>query len=116
MPRLPRRVAAVAAALVVPTGCLTLYSKTEVVRAEEPRRPVRFETPEAAASFQTSLNKQTGKVGSTYLGVPFVTLYSASKELSESARWNEAVACCDADQDGVITAPETAAFALRVKE
>ena len=31
-------------------GCLTLFSKTEVIRGEEPRRPIRFENTTAALS------------------------------------------------------------------
>jgi hypothetical protein len=33
------------------SGCLTLYSKVEVIREDEPRRPITFENPQAADVF-----------------------------------------------------------------
>ena len=91
-------------------GCLTLFSKTEVVRGEEARRPVRFENPQAADAFNTALKDKTANLGGTHLGIPFVTLYSKSRHLSESAHFNDCVAGCDTDQDGTITYIEAAVF------
>ncbi len=91
-------------------GCITLYSKTEAVRGGEARRPVRFECPQAAEEFYAALKKEDGRVGNTYVGVPFVTLYSKQQHLSESAAWNDAVGRCDTDQDGLITLAEASIF------
>ena len=97
-------------------GCVTLYSETEAVRGDEPRRAVRFECPQAAERFQEAVAKTGRTVGGTYVGVPFVTLYSRRERLSEAARWNDAATQCDADQDGTITAGEAEAFAKAVKQ
>ncbi len=97
-------------ALVFQTGCITLFSKTEVVRSEEQRRPVTFENQEAAETFQTSAKSRCREMGGSYVGVPFVTLYSKQQKLSEVANWNDSVAKCDTDQDGVITQVEATMF------
>jgi hypothetical protein len=92
-------------------GCLTLFSKTEVVRGEEPRRPVRFENPQAAEEFNRAVRwKSKGSMGGAHVGVPFVTLYSRQRQLSESAHFNDCVARCDTDQDGTITLAEAKIF------
>lgn len=99
------------AALVFLPGCLTLFSKTEVVRGEEPRRPVRFESTEAAEEFNRAVKwKSKASLGGAHVGVPFVTLYSRQRQLSESAHFNDCVARCDTDQDGTITLAEAKIF------
>ena len=100
-----------AVALACAPGCVTLFSKVDVVRAEEARKPVQFENAAAGASFAATLKKCDGNVGGAYVGVPFVTLYSRQKSLSESARFNDAVARCDTDQNGTITEAEAKIFA-----
>jgi hypothetical protein len=99
--------AGAAALLVFAPGCITLFSKTEVVRDGESPRPVKFESPEAAEVFHRAMKaKHDPCKGGAYVGVPFVTLYSRDRVLSQSARFNDAVARCDTDQDGVITLVE----------
>ncbi|MBX9583921.1 MAG: hypothetical protein K2X87_26785 [Gemmataceae bacterium] len=110
--RLPAAVAAAGVCVLLP-GCLTLFSKTEVVRADETRRPVRFESPAAADTFHKALKDKDngGSLGGTCFGVPFVTLYARHKKLAENARFNDAVGRCDTDQDGLITQHEADIFA-----
>ena len=108
--RLAAAALAVASLALLP-GCLTLFSKTEVVRGEEPRRPIRFENPQAADAFNTAMKEKTADLGGTHVGVPFVTLYSKNRHLSDSAHFNDCVARCDTDQDGTITYIEAAVFA-----
>jgi hypothetical protein len=101
-------VAVVALALL--PGCLTLFSKTEVVRGEESRRPVRFENPQAADAFTTAMKDKSQSLGATHFGIPFVTFYAKDRQLSESAHFNDCVARCDTDQDGTITYIEAKMF------
>lgn len=111
---MPRIIApfAYGAILVFLPGCMTLFHKTEVVRGQESRRPVQFENVQAADAFQTALKQHPNHViGGSRLGVPCVTLFSKSVELSESAAWNDAVMRCDTNQDGMITYDEAAIFA-----
>jgi hypothetical protein len=97
-------------ALALLPGCLTLFSKTEVVRGEEPRRPVGFENPQAAETFTHALKDKTSSLGGTHFGIPFVTFYAKDRQLSDSAHFNDCVARCDTNQDGVITHAEAKIF------
>jgi hypothetical protein len=92
-------------------GCLTLYSKTEVIRGEEPRRPISFENAEAAEVFQKAMRDKSPSLGGIDVSVPFITLYSKERQLSESAFFNECVLRCDTNQDGIITLAEAHIFA-----
>jgi hypothetical protein len=110
------RVRVFAAALAVVTlsflpGCLTLYSKTEVVRGEEPRRPITFENAQAAETFEKARKEKSGSLGGTDISIPFITLYSRERQLSDSALFNECVGRCDTNQDGIITLAEAQIFA-----
>lgn len=112
MPR--ARLAATALAVVslglVP-GCLTLFSKTEVVRGEESRRPVKFECAQAADDFHWAMKFKTkASMGGAHVGVPFITLYSRDRQLSDAAHFNDCVSRCDTDQDGTITQAEARMF------
>jgi hypothetical protein len=99
-----------AAALSLLPGCITLFSKTEVVRGGEPQRPVRFENPQAADEFERAVSDKRVNLSSTRLGGPFVTLYAKDRVLSESAHFNDCAARCDTDRDGTITFVEAAVF------
>jgi hypothetical protein len=108
--RLAATVFAVAALAFVP-GCLTLFSKTEVIRGDEQRRPVRFENQEAAETFHRATKDRSAIQGATCMGVPFVTFYSKTRQLSDNAHFNDCVLRCDTDQDGTITLAEAKIFA-----
>jgi hypothetical protein len=92
-------------------GCLTLFSKTEVVRGDEPRRPIMFECVQAAEVFHNAVKEKSGSLGGTDISIPFITLYSKERQLSDSALFNECVARCDTNQDGIITLTEAQIFA-----
>jgi hypothetical protein len=112
MPRSRVLTAALAAALLVcGPGCITLFSKTEVVRESEARRAVAFESQEAAEVFHRAVKKRSKEIGGAYVGVPFVTLYNRDRVLSDAAHFNDAVARCDTNQDGLITLAEAQVFA-----
>ena len=100
-----------AAVLALVPGCLTLFSKTEVVRGEEPRRPIRFENTQAAEVFNKATKDKSASLGGTHMGIPFITFYSKDRQLSESAHFNDCVIRCDTDQDGTITLAEARMFA-----
>ena len=101
---------AVASLSLLP-GCLTLYSKTEVVRGEEARRPITFENVQAAEVFNKAVKNTTVSLGGTDVSIPFITLYSKERQLSDSALFNDCVMRCDTNQDGIITLVEAQIFA-----
>jgi hypothetical protein len=108
-----RRAALALASVVVlsTAGCITFYSKTEVVGGSDARVPVSFENVEAAQQFQDAVKRMDSHAGGTYVGLPLITVYQQEQRLSETALWNDAVRRCDTNQDGVITCDEVAAFA-----
>jgi len=108
-----RFLAAAALLIVSPAlpGCLTLCNKTEVVRSEEARREVTFESPAVAEKFiKVAKLDKAKQVGGTYASVLYLTLYSREEFLAENAKFNDAVAKCDNNHDGVITAKEVEEF------
>ena len=93
------------------SGCLTLYSKKEVVRSEEPRRPITFENAQAAEIFNNAMQNKPSRLGETEICIPFITLYTKERQLSDSAHFNDCVIRCDTNQDGIITLAEAQIFA-----
>ena len=106
-----RQLAFAVLALPFLSGCITLFSKTEVVRQSETKQPVTFDSPEAQGVFESALKERQGVVNATYMGGPFVTVYSRAKVLSEAAKFNDCVRACDSNRDGVITEFEARTFA-----
>jgi hypothetical protein len=92
------------------TGCLTLYCKHEVLRGEERRVPVHFETAKAAQVFEAHVRHQEACLSSGAFCVPFVTLYAYNKQLSANALFNDAVEACDRDHNGILTEEEVFAY------
>ncbi|HEY1189108.1 MAG TPA: hypothetical protein VGE74_15750 [Gemmata sp.] len=112
MPRARFVLAALGVALVtLSSGCITLYSKTEVVRGDEQPRPIQFESAQAADTFNRARKERSAHLGGTHLGVPFLTVYEKDRQLSENAHFNDCVARCDTNQDGFITYTEAQIFA-----
>jgi hypothetical protein len=104
-----RRLAVALAGVVPLAGCVTFYSKTEIVGGYT-RTAVSFESGDVSQKFQAAVKRMDTQAGSIWLGVPFITIYSKDERLSEAAAWNEAVRRCDTNADGVITADEVTAF------
>lgn len=100
-------------ALVLSTGCisLTIFNKVEIVHSDEPRLPVKFETPKAACVFREKFETQPKEIAKSKIGVPFVNLTCKTVELADSAHFNEEVRKCDTDQNGIITETEAHIYA-----
>jgi hypothetical protein len=93
-------------------GCMTLtsYEREETVRAGEARRCVAFESPAVASGFESAVKdrwaENGGAVKKESFGILFVTCYSKSTSLAESAFYNDQIAACDIDHNGIITEAE----------
>jgi hypothetical protein len=95
------------------TGCLTVFSKTEVIRSEEPRPAVQFESPKAASVFYEELDRRSRSVGEAFFGIPFITLYKKDTVLSDNAFFGDQVRECDSNHDGLITELEARIYARK---
>jgi hypothetical protein len=102
-----------AALLCLCSGCLITHHSTNVVRQDEPRRPVQFESSAAqqafsARAFDEEAREKAAKT--SFFAVPFLLWWSKTNVLSEGAYFNDQVAACDADGDGVISVQEALAY------
>src|SRR5262249_19756737 len=100
-------------------GCFTLadFVHVDTLRSEEPRRPVNFESPAVAERFEQAVHEHRkssdGSVSATGFSVLFVASYQRVKKLSENAFYNDQVAACDLNQDGLISQQELDCYRAR---
>jgi hypothetical protein len=95
------------------SGCLTVFSKTEVIRSEEQRPAVQFESSKAASVFYEELDRRSHTVGGSYFGIPFITLYAKETVVSDNAFFADQVRECDTNHDGLITELEARIYARK---
>jgi hypothetical protein len=96
------------ATLLLAGGC-TFYSQTRIIRGEEARIAVTFETEEAARLFQETakLREYSNKpVRRSRTGLPLVNFYVENEQLGSDAFYNDQVAICDTDKSLSITESE----------
>lgn len=101
-----------AAVLAACPGCLITHHSTKVIRRDEARRPVRFESDAALQAFNARAAEQ--KAAETnqarVLAIPFLLWWSRLDAKSDSAHFNDETSACDADGDGLITEAEALAY------
>jgi hypothetical protein len=110
--RCPAVVLALCAALPC-GGCLYVHNFDEVVRDQEPKRTVAFESEAAARLFCAAVERQRKASyddQEEFVWIPFITWISKSRRLSEAAFYNDQLVVCDTDGDGVITDAEAASY------
>lgn len=101
------------AVLLCSAGCLMVRTHDEVLRRDESKRPVQFQSGFAQRTFTQkalSADERNRSAESSSLGVPFLFLYRKRTLRSEAAFFNDQLALCDADGDGFITDDEVMAF------
>ena len=111
----PRLIGSVlsAALVCVCSGCLITRHSTNVIRQDESRRQVQFESLAAqqafsARAFDGEAREKAAKTN--FFAIPFLLWWSKTNVLSEGAYYNDQVAACDADADGVISVQEALAY------
>ena len=95
-------------------GCLISHSKHRVVRQDEIRQHVTYESQYAQQTFLQRATDDAARErnGSEHsFAVPFLIGLSYTSELSENAYYNDQLMTCDANSDGVISNAEASAFA-----
>ena len=96
------------ATLLLSGGC-TFYSQTHIVRGEEARLAVTFETEEAARLFQETakLREYSNKPARrSRTGIPLVNFYVENEQLGSDAFYNDQIHICDTNKDLAITEAE----------
>ncbi len=105
---------ALAASLVVTSGgCLVFHARERVVREDEPRRSVRFASSRAQRDFRTAaLDPKSRHKNDSFnvVGIPFLMFHYNGTKLSDNAYYNDQLADCDGDGDGLITDTEVVAY------
>ena len=99
------------------SGCALVFERNEQLRAQEPRNCVRFESETAASLFQTAYAerlKHRDPTKAASFGIIFVTWMSWTTTLAEAAFYNDEVAACDLNHDGLISEAEATVYHHRV--
>lgn len=99
------------------SGCLVTHVNRSVVRDKEPRREMQFESPFAQRTFnQLAFNEKRRDATASVrmVAIPFLTMHVHSATPSENAFYNDQIAACDTDGDGLITDSEAISFHERV--
>lgn len=90
-----------------------MRTRERIVREDEQRYPVRFQSACARWQFQKyALDKdarQKNGANAKFV-VPFVVRVSDSSKLSENAYYNDQVVSCDANRDGLLSDDEVAEY------
>jgi hypothetical protein len=98
-------------------GCAVVFERNELLRAQEPRQCVRFESEKAAELFQTAFAyrlQHQSPTNSSNFGIFLVTWMSWTTTVAEAAFYNDEAAACDLNHDGLITEAEAVAYHHRV--
>lgn len=97
-------------------GCIHTH---ETVVHDESRTPVSFESDAAARTFYEALSRvpNSGKhsESKTEISIPIVFDHERKVVTGPNHAFNDAVARCDTNHDGVITDQEARIFAATVK-
>ena len=93
------------------SGCLVVYNGTKVLRKNEKRKVVEFESEQASQLFHEKLNKKLCSctdrtMESEQLIIPFIVATNTSMKLSENACYNDALQMCDSNGDDFISESE----------
>ena len=95
------------------TGCLFVRHRVKEVREDEIRQPVQYESELAQEMFTDRAEDEAARTrtGSTSaVAIPFVLWWSKTTVKSSSAYFNDQIAACDRNKDGLITEFEAHKF------
>ena len=93
-------------------GCITHKS---VVYHDVERVPVKFESDAAARLFYETLTRNTGgrrySESTTTISIPIIFENEQKSVPGPNVKFNDAVAACDTNRDGIITEAEARIYA-----
>jgi hypothetical protein len=109
-----------AALLSLNSGCLITRYNTNVVRKNEKPRAVQFESAQAKNIFEGKevevKTNLTSVSNPRFVAVPFLLLWGSTDVVSDNGIYNDQLAICDTNGDGVISFDEATTYAARVDE
>jgi hypothetical protein len=93
-------------------GCALYWVRQETVRPNERRRDMAFESETAAQLFAEGYEKCRRSTNSDgqFFAIPFVCCLANGSRLSANAIYNDELARCDRDRNGLITEAEARAY------
>jgi hypothetical protein len=102
-------------------GCLITRHTTNTVRKNEKPRAVAFESPQAKNIFDGKLVEVRASLNPSatnpkVIAVPFLLWWSSVDVVSDNGIYNDQLAICDTNGDGVITLDESTMYSARVDE
>lgn len=96
-------------------GCLITTHRDRVVRQDEPRQQVRFESDQGMVDFRNAVRRRgldgARERGRSSFNLPFIISANHRDVLSWPAFFNDQVRLADFDGDGTISDAEAAAYA-----
>lgn len=95
------------------SGCLFTHHQTNMVRQDEIRREVEFESLAARQAFSARAYDAAAREKATktkVVAIPFLLWQSRMDVLSDNAYYNDQVVACDTNGDGRITVAEAVAY------
>lgn len=108
------------ALLVACPGCLVTHHSRHIVREEEPRREVEFESLQVRQAFEARLadlkDKGDKPRKERILAIPFLLAWSREEVLSDNAWYNDQLAACDTNGDNRIALDEAWVYNPRFRE
>lgn len=95
-------------------GCLIMADGERIVRDEEERLPVEFESEQGLIDFQTAVRRR-GTPGARYEGegsfmIPLIIAVDQTRILSQDAFYNDQVRAADVNRDGTLSDAEVTAY------
>lgn len=95
-------------------GCLVTTHVDKVVREDEPRQAVQFESDDGMMQFHNAVNRRSEQGardrGRSSVNIPFIVSANTRKVLSRSAFFNDQVRLADIDANGTLSDAEVWAY------
>jgi len=102
---------------VLMAGCLVVTHQDRVIREDEPRVAVEFESHDGMVQFYRTVSRRSDngarERGRTSFNIPFIVSANTRKVLARSAFFNDQVRIADINGDGTLSDTEVWAYGGR---
>lgn len=103
--------------LSVNSGCLITHHNTNVVRKWEKPKAAQFESAQAKNIFDSKVADVKANPTTSnprLFAIPFLLWYSSTEVVSDNGIYNDQLAICDTNGDGMISVQESMVYGARV--